>query len=55
MSRCSHCVIANSTFSWWAAWLGPAQNNGIVIAPSRWFAQAPEPANLIPPNWLRLG
>ena len=38
MSLCKHHVIANSSFSWWGAWLG--NNKGITIAPSRWFAKA---------------
>ena len=36
MSMCSDHIIANSTFSWWGAWLA---NAGIVIAPSKWFGE----------------
>lgn len=35
MSRCSHNVIANSSYSWWAAWLNPHQDK-LVIVPERW-------------------
>ena len=34
MTLCSHHIIANSSFSWWGAWLSNSQN---VIAPSKWF------------------
>jgi hypothetical protein len=34
MTQCSDFIIANSTFSWWGAWLA---NRGRVIAPSTWF------------------
>jgi Glycosyl transferase family 11 len=44
MSLCKHAVIANSSFSWWGAWLGSHQRNGIVIAPQQWLLKAKRPA-----------
>lgn len=38
MTLCNHCIIANSTFSWWGAWLNTTSNKK-VIAPSRWFGK----------------
>ncbi|MEM7521386.1 MAG: alpha-1,2-fucosyltransferase, partial [Pseudomonadota bacterium] len=40
MSRYDHWVISNSSYSWWASYLGKAQESNI-IAPDRWFAQTP--------------
>ncbi len=46
-------VIANSTFSWWAATLSMTENPK-VICPEPWFKLDPEPLGLIPPNWERV-
>jgi uncharacterized protein YfkK (UPF0435 family) len=35
MSRCRHAIIANSSFSWWGAWLGGNEVNRFVIAPAK--------------------
>lgn len=53
MSMCKHHIIANSSFSWWGAWLN-ANTNKIVIAPKQWFACKKDDSDLIPQNWLRI-
>jgi hypothetical protein len=53
MSLCKHHIIANSTFSWWGAWLNPSIEK-IVVAPSIWFKDGSVDADLIPVNWVRL-
>ena len=45
-------IIANSTFSWWGAYL--SRSTKLVIAPSSWFKDAVEPLDLIPPDWRRI-
>jgi hypothetical protein len=53
MSLCRHHIIANSSFSWWGAWLNPRPDK-IVIAPRRWFADGRDAKDLIPDGWMSL-
>jgi len=54
MSLCKHNVIANSTFSWWGAWLNQYQNK-IVVGPKQWFAnKTTEGLDILPPEWIKI-
>jgi len=53
MSLCQHNIIANSSYSWWGAYLNKNENKR-VIAPSNWFTN-PKPLNdLYPKNWITI-
>jgi hypothetical protein len=54
MSLCRHNIVANSSFSWWGAWLNvnPAR---IVLSPERWFSDpALDSSDLIPESWTKV-
>jgi hypothetical protein len=52
MSKCKHNITANSTFSWWGAWLNSNPDKKI-ITPSKWFKQK-DNLDIIPIDWIKI-
>jgi hypothetical protein len=55
MSKCKHAIIANSTYSWWGAWLGDWRSDRTVVAPMKWFAGGTEDTrDIVPERWVKI-
>jgi len=64
MANCEHCVVANSSFSWWGAWFGDQQyknQSRVVVAPDNWISggvlptgDSSGPNKIIPDRWIKL-
>lgn len=53
MSSCRHHIIANSSFSWWGAWLNSDPGKAVIM-PRQWMGSMATPAGLIPVGWETL-
>jgi hypothetical protein len=52
MSKFKKIIIANSSYSWWAATL--SKDETMVAAPKNWYKSMPKPIDLIPENWIQI-
>lgn len=53
MAACRHFILANSSLSWWGAWMGSRPGKR-VVAPRSWFRQGPPTPDLCPKDWMRI-
>jgi len=53
MSMCKHNIVANSSFSWWGAWLNKNPDK-MVYAPEKWFNNSLDTQDLLPASWIKI-
>ena len=56
MSLCKNAVMANSSFSFWGAWLGPDKTGGTIVAPKQWFGPRSneDSRDIVPERWIKI-
>lgn len=53
MAICKNHIIANSSFSWWSAWIGSLEG-GITIRPKNWYRSSEQPKKMSPTEWIEI-
>jgi hypothetical protein len=54
ISLCKHSIIANSSFSWWGAWLN-SNRSKLIVAPRKWYEdQSVDSSRIIPQSWIKI-
>jgi hypothetical protein len=53
MRQCDHAIIANSSFSWWGAWLIENPDK-IVVAPDKWTIANNSNKEIVPKEWVKM-
>ena len=53
MKSCKHNIIANSSFSWWGAWLNK-NNEKLIVSPFHWIVNNPKKLKWVPDSWIQL-
>ena len=53
MKNCKHNIIANSSFSWWSAWLNK-NTNKIIVSPFHWIVDNPKKLKWVPNSWVQI-